>query len=280
MSEASASENGGGNHLHPCVATFVWWCVWAGCAVAIAAIAHSALWLLLALPTLPTLCILGARIARGYPKTDPEALQRFMGVLAEVGDEIGDDQELAVIVQDQTPGPCELRRGSHPTLVAALGLVQSSSDEVLRGVAALQCASLVNTRMKNRIRVVKAISLLAIAVMAVLVASLAPRGVSPLAAFASIPLTLWLIGALLSAWSTLPAAGFVFVGLDAVAVELAGGAAPVIDALVAMEGWREANRAAQSPLEKAATRCAQPIRPSAFTTSRVTRLRSAQPVAE
>ncbi len=246
------------------------WGAWAGCALVTAAISHSVLWLLLLLPALPSLYVLGGRIARGYPTTDVEAAQRFKQILFEVGGE----QELAVIVQDQTASPCELRRGDHPTLIAALGFVKASSDDVLRGVGALQYASLRTPQMNNRLRLVKAISLLATVAAAALAVVIAPRAAAPFAALASLALTQWLTGALLAAWSTLDAGGSVFVGMDAMAVELVGSATPVIDALVAMDAWREANRAAQSLVEKAVYRCAQPVLPSAHTTVRVTRLRA------
>jgi hypothetical protein len=266
-----ASGAGSGKRsFHPCTVTFLMWCAWAGCAVAAAAISHSALWLLLVLPALPTLYVLGSRIARGHPTTDLEAAQRLKQILAEVGGE----QELAVMVQDQTASPCELRRGSHPRLIAALGFVKDSSDGVLRGVAALQHASLRTPQMNSRVRLVRVISLLAVFAVAVLAAKTAPRTAAPFAVFATIPLTSWLTGVLLSAWSTLDAAGYILVGLDAMAVDLAGNATPVIDALVAMDAWREANRAARPPLEKAVYRCIQPVLPSVHTAARVTRLRA------
>jgi hypothetical protein len=180
---------------------------------------------------------------------------------------------LAVVVQDQTASPCELRGSRARTLIAALGFVKSSSDEVLRGVAALQYASLRSPQMNSRRRLIRIGCPLAIFVVALLVARIAPRTAVLFAIFATIPLTLWLIGALLAAWSTLDAAGSVFADLDAAAAEIAGGRAPVIDALLAMDDWREANRAARPLVEKVAYRCIQPVRPRAFTTSRVARLR-------
>lgn len=254
--------------VHPCVVPFLSWCAWIGCAAATAATSRSAIWLLLVLPALPSLFILGGHIALGYPTTDVEVQRRFIQIL----DEILGEQRLGVIVQDQTASPCQLRRGHLPTLIAALGFVRSSSDEVLRGVAALQCASLWSPRMNNRHRLVRVVSLLAIVVVALLAAQIAPKTAAPYAAFASIPLTMWLTGALLATWSRLDSAGSVFVSLDAAAVELAGSASVVIDALLAMDAWREANRAARISVERAAYRRIQPIMPSAHTTSRVARL--------
>ena len=128
--------------------------------------------------------------------------------------------------------------------------------------------------MNNRHRLVRVVSLLAIVVVALLAAQIAPKTAAPYAVFASIPLTMWLTGALLATWSRLDSAGSVFVSLDAAAVELAGSASVVIDALLAMDAWREANRAARISVERATYRCLQPIPPSAHTTSRVARLRA------
>jgi hypothetical protein len=213
--------------------------------------------------------VLGGRIARGYPTTDEEEQQRLKRILAETGPE-----PLAVFVQDQTASPCELR-GSRPrTLIAALDFVRSSSDELLRGVAALQYASLRNPRVSRRRRVMRVLCPCAIFVVALLAASVAPRNGVLLAIFASIPLTFWLLGALVAAWSTLEAAGSVFADLDAAAAEIAGSTTAVIDALLAMEAWREADRAARPLVERVAYRLMQPVRPHAFTDSRVARLRA------
>jgi hypothetical protein len=256
--------------VHPCVIPFLSLCVWIACAAKTAAISGSALWLLLVLPSLPWLLILGGHIALGYPRTDAEELKRLIRSL----DEFLGEQWLGVIVQNQTASPCALRRGRRPKLIAALGFVRSSSDGVLRGVAALQCASLRSPKMINRHRLVRVVSLLAIFAVALLAAGIAPKTAAVYAVFASIPLTMWLTGALVAAWSRLDSAGSVFVSLDAAAVELAGSASVVIDALLAMDAWREANRAARISVERAAYRCLQPITPSAHTTSRVARLRA------
>jgi hypothetical protein len=243
--------------------------VWVGCAAAAAALSHSALWLLLALPALPSILLFVNSIARGYPRTDDDAQQRLKQILAETGPE-----PLALIVQDQTGSPCELRGNKPQTLIAALGFVKSSSDEVLRGVAALQYASLRSTQMNRRRRLMRVACPLGIFVVGLLAAMIAPRAAVLWAIFASIPLTLWLFGALVAAWSTLDSAGSVFAELDAVAAEIAGSRGAVIDALLAMDEWRETNRATRSSVEKIAYRCAQPVRPSAFTTSRVARLQA------
>jgi hypothetical protein len=270
---AAVAETGidrANRRVHPCVVPFLTSCVWIGCAAVTAAVSHSALWLLLVLPALPSLFILGGNIALGYPKTDAEAAQRFIHVL----DEILGEQWLGVSVQEQTASPCVLQRGRRPKLIVALGLVRTSSDEVLRGVSALQCASLRSPRMNNRYRFARVAFLLAIVAVAFLAAHIAPRAAAPFAVFASIPLTTWLTGVLLAAWSNLDSAGSFFVSLDAAAVELAGGAAAVTDGLLAMDAWLKANRAARISVERAAYRCLQPIRPSAHTTSRVARLRA------
>lgn len=271
MSGSSEAGVGTGERrVHPCIVPFVVWCAWVGCAVAAALISHSAPWLLLALPALPTLCLLASHIARGYPTTDVPARQRFIQILTEIGGE----QPLTVIVQDQTASPCELRRGRHPTLIAALGLVKFSSDEVLRGLAALQYATLQSPRMKRRARLVRFITLFGIAAAAFLATAIAPKAAVLFAAFAGLPLVFWLTGALLAAWSRLDSAGAVFADLDRTAVESAGSATAVIDALLAMDAWREIAGDARTPVEAAAYRCAQPASASAHTASRVARLRA------
>lgn len=160
------------------------------------------------------------------------------------------------------------------TTDVALSFVRSVSDDVLRGVAALECASLRSRRLINRNRLFKLTYWAAVAAVAVCAAAIAPERASAYVVFASIPLSTWLLGALATAWSTLDAAGSAFTVPDAVAAELAGGEAPVIDALLAMESWLEATRASRPWIERVAHRCATPILPSAHTESRVALLRA------
>jgi hypothetical protein len=113
-----------------------------------AVVARSAAWLLLAIPSLLFCYTLTASIARGRPTTSPELVQRLKQILTDVG--ASDD--FAVIVQDQTASPCSFRRrrGRVPLLIASLAFVHDASDELLRGVAALQYAELRDAQLAKR----------------------------------------------------------------------------------------------------------------------------------
>jgi hypothetical protein len=243
---------------HPCYPGFLIWSANVVLAVILGTVAGSACWLLLALPSALFCMTFGRAVRLGLPEVRPDLAERFSRILVDVG---GQDA-FAVVVQDQTYSPCIARLGRRPTLIAATGFVEDASDEILRGVAAIQ-HSLLRARPLHRRRMwAKALYVLTIVVVGAGAAVLADRTHSTsvvLAALASVGLSTWLSTAGFAAWSRSGPAASVLAETDRAAAALAGSSSCVADALSAMSSWRSTYWASCPNSVKLLTRCLQPL---------------------
>ena len=255
---------------HPCLPAFLQWAAYFVCAVIAAIVGHSPAFLLLALPTVAPLYLLGENILRGYPQVDAEATRRLDRILIEVG---GLDAFL-VTVQDQRADPVSLRRGKRPRIIAETGFISGCSDELLRGIAALQHASLRCSRIDRRRWVATFAMFALVCVVAILIVVIAPYSYSVWAGIASVGVSTWLFGAIVSAYTWLPSAGAVFLEVDPLAARLVNDPFVVADAVAAIAAWRIASREDRSLPATIAYRLVQPVFPSWHEPERIARLRA------
>jgi hypothetical protein len=253
---------------HPCLYPFAFWCLYFAAPIVVAAIARSPAWLLLSVPPLGWIVLLGGALKSGYPTVGVEETERLDRMLIDVG---GVDA-FGVVAQDHTDSPVLLRYTKRPTIIAASDFVRSASDDVLRGVAALQHAAL-SPGTGRRVKRVRAVGLLFVFIVALIATILGPREAGPLLAFATLGFSLWLIGAVAAAWSRsrVEAAGYAV--SDREAARLAGSAQLVAAALVEMHAWREARRGSRSGIARIAHRVILPVRPTWHELERAATLR-------
>jgi len=224
----------------------------------VAILGKSPVWALLGIPSLGWMTLLGAAIMRGRPTVGTAETLRLDRMLIEVG---GVDA-FGVVATDQTNSPVIFRRGKQPRIYAATDFVHGASDDVLRGVAALQHAALADPLMQRRGKVLNIVRLVIGFTVALAAAAVAPAHTGPLAALATIGVSMWLPGAVLSARSRSKRAIADYEGLDHVAAQLARNPAAVADALLAMAAWRSARRKGHVLAENIAHRIITPVRPS------------------
>jgi len=256
---------------HPCYPAFLCWGANVAVAVIVGTTAGSMGWLLLALPSALFCVAFGRTMISGSPNVRTDLAERFNRILVDVA---GTDA-FALVVQDQTNSPCVFRR-RRPTMIAAAGFVQGASDEILRGVAAIQHALLRDELMRKRTKRNNALQLLVIIVVGAGAAALAHRTHSTSvvgAALASVGLSTWIGTAGFAAWSRTEHAAALFNEADRAAVTLAGNSQYVIDALSAMNAWRTAYRANCPSSVQLLTRCMQPLPADWHEADRAERLR-------
>ncbi|HEX4345530.1 MAG TPA: hypothetical protein VHZ31_08215 [Solirubrobacteraceae bacterium] len=201
------------------------------------------------------------------PRTSEEAAARLVAAV----DALGCEEDVGVVVQNQTAAACTLRRRrSAPTIVAALDFVEASDDELLRGTAALQLAAMRDPQLTRSARHGGRLQLALTAVSAA-VPTLALPTVAAAAAGSSIGFSAWLSVAAAAALSRTRLVGRQLAHADVAAVGLAGDPDAVARALRAMHAWR----AARSPFAAAVTRCPVPVPPDAHELERATAIEAA-----
>ena len=243
---------------HPCYPAFLCWGMNVAIAVIVGTAAGSPEWLPLALPSALFCFAFGQSVISGSPNLRADLAERLNRTLVDVAGAAA----FAVVVQDQTNSPCVFRRRRRPTLIAAAEFVEGASDEILRGVAAIQHALLGDELIRKRTKGSNALQLLVIIVVGASAAALAHRTHSTSvvgAALASVGLSTWISTAGFAAWSRTEHAAALYHEADRAAVTLAGNPQYVIDALSAMNVWRTAYRANCPSSVRLLTRCLQPL---------------------
>ena len=233
------------------------WCVYLIAALNVAV--YGPLWLgiLLGLPALLYAVILAGSIFQGVPTTSRSLNRLLVDTLIDVG---GEDV-FAVVVQDQAPFPIALRRRrQRPVVIAAIDFLTGASDEILRGVAALQHAEFRDPQMTRLSHIGRALPLITGAGVAA-GAWVFTTGTQQLAAIiASVALSTWLSAVLRNAMLR-PGAAQRLHHSDLAAAALLGSHAPVVEALQAAASWRARYQENLSRLDKFLLRCIQPIAP-------------------
>jgi hypothetical protein len=271
--QATTSPDRPERALHPCAAPFVLWATYATLAVIVAVLAASPVWLLLAVPSLGWMFLLGAKLAAGHPTVGVQETGRLDQMLIDVG---GVDA-FGVCAQDQCDSPVVLRHGKQPLVFAAVDFVQAASDEVLRGVAALQHAALDDPARQRRLKQMRIIRpAVAFALTVPVAVILFGNGYAVFfAVFATGGVSLWVVQIAYSAqsWSSRELPNHH--AIDRVAARAAGTPDAVADALQAMDAWRRAHRQRRSLPARIAYLIITPITPSWHERERAAALRRA-----
>jgi hypothetical protein len=242
---------------HPCLGPFFMWSICLLIAVLLATAGKSPFWVLLGVPALPWMTIYGASIASGLPRVDVEQTVRLDRILIEVG---GTDA-FTVTAQYPTDSPVLLLRRERPRIYAAAGFVRDADAATLRGAAALQHAALTDPSTAKRLQFVNVCRVILMVGLALAAGAVAPAGKQIIAAIATVGVSQWIPGVILSARSSLKRTAADYRESDRTAARLAGDPRAVADALINMAAWRSQRRASRSPILRAAQRAITPILP-------------------
>jgi hypothetical protein len=258
---------------HPAFAPFVTWLGFVVSAVVAALLSGSPLWLLLGVPALGWATLLAGGLIRGDPTQDVEETQRLDRMLIEVG---GEDA-FAVSVQDQVDLPVVLRHRKQPAIYAAADFVRHASDDVLRGVAALQHAALRHQPAATGptdLTIRRPVVFVVVVGVAFVVGLISSETTGPAGAIAAAGFTLWLFTAISSARASVRRNPSAHPSVDAIAVQIAGDPRFVADALVALSAWLREERSRRSAIARIAHRIVVPIRPNLHEAERAAALRA------
>src|SRR4051812_30100870 len=110
--DSAASGHGRRRGMHPCAQPLAFWSLWFVLPLVVAGLTKSPAWILLCVPSLPSVTLLGARLVDGHPTVGIEETERLDQMLIEVG---GVDA-FGVVAQDQTDMPITLRRSARPLI--------------------------------------------------------------------------------------------------------------------------------------------------------------------
>jgi len=267
---SSDPTDGRRRRIHPCVSPLIVWAAFVASAVIVSVSSGSPAWLILAIPSVLFCYTFAAKIASGYPETSRDQAERFDRLLVEVG---GLDA-FKVVVQDQTSSPCMLFRRREPLVIGAIDFVQSAGDELLRGVAAVMHAELRDPQIVKSATKRRTIVILVFVATGIVLGAAAPAGNAVFGSVAVSGFVFWLVLVGVAAWSRAGRAGRRYGDVDIVAVSLAGDAAVVAEALLAMSAWRATYRAGRSRVARIVDRCLVPLPEDRHEADRAQRLLS------
>jgi hypothetical protein len=242
---------------HPCLPCLLGWIALLSLPIAAAVVSDTPALLVFAVPPLVWVALLGSAVAEGRPEHSLADGQRLDAMLKEVG---GFDAFL-VGARDDLDWPVH-RRGH--IVIGATDFLRHASDEVLRGVAALQHAVPTRpckTRWLDGTTVVLWVSLFGSGMVAT---AMAHGAAGPLPAFSPLGFCLWLIVAGRAAWLALKIRPETYARQDRRAAELAGDPRHVADALLAMRTWRRMRDKQVPVLVRWCRALLQPIAPGDY----------------
>jgi hypothetical protein len=206
-------------------------------------------------------------ILRGSPQVDQLATERLVDALKH----LEGHEEVSVVVRDQMPSGMVIRRGTPPTLIAALSFMGENDDDVLRGAAALRLSELDSERFARRSSL-ETRGYVALCLAVGVMAGVLLPGISILVIAAPVGLLCWLIAAGFGAWTHRPSLARIYAPLDEAAVRRVGDPATVQRALRALAQWRIQAYSRRDPVGRVLFRCIQPIRPTGQELTRATGL--------